>query len=95
MLWAMPKPVLRILVAGLTVCLLAACGGRTKEDIVSKARDVSTRAQLEQALGQPDDIAKLGPMERWTYVASNGQVVFVVIGDTVTLQTTGPARPKE
>jgi hypothetical protein len=79
---------------GIALCTLAlvfftACGGRTKEDIVQKARDVSTRAQLEKALGPPTDIAKLGPMERWTYKASNGEVVFLIVGDTVTLQATG------
>ena len=87
--------VFRLLLCGIALTLLAACGGRTKEDIVAKAREVSTRAQLEQALGRPDDIAKLGPMERWTYKASNGEVVFVVIGDTVTLQATGSSRPQE
>ena len=73
----------------LVLILLGACGGRTKEDIVQNARNVSTRAELEKALGKPTDIAKLGPMERWTYRASNGEVVFLIIGDTVTLQTTG------
>jgi len=82
-------------VGGFALLLLAGCGGRTKEDIVTKARDVSTRSQLEQALGKPDDISKLGPMERWTYVASNGEVVFVVVGDTVTIQATSPAKPKD
>jgi hypothetical protein len=73
---------------------LTACGGRTKEDIVQKSRDASTRAQLERALGAPTDIAKLGPMERWTYRASNGEVVFLIVGDTVTLQTTGSSSSK-
>ena len=85
-----PKTRIRIGIAlcALALAFLAACGGRTKEDIVQQARDVSTRAELEKALGQPTDIAKLGPMERWTYKASNGEVVFLIIGETVTLQTT-------
>lgn len=70
------------------LALFTACG-RTKEDIVQKARNVSTRAELERALGQPDDISKLGPVEQWTYKASNGEVVFVIVGETVTLQATG------
>lgn len=65
------------------------CGGRTKEDIVDKARDISTRTELQKALGTPDDISKLGPVERWTYKASNGEVTFVIIGDQVTLQAAG------
>jgi hypothetical protein len=71
---------------------LAACGGATKEDIVGKTRNVSTRAELEKALGVPTDIAKLGPMERWTYKATNGEVVFIIIGDSVTMQATGGSR---
>jgi hypothetical protein len=74
---------------------LAGCGPSTKEDMLSKARDVKTRAELEKALGQPSDLSKIGPMETWTYKASNGTVVFVVVGDTVTLQATGPAPAKE
>lgn len=74
---------------------LTACGGQTKEDIVEKARGASTRAKLEKALGQPSDIVKVGPMERWTYKASNGEVVFVIIGDAVTLQHTGPSGEKK
>ena len=70
---------------------VAACGRGTKEDMVGKSRDVKTRDELEKTLGRPDDIAKLGPMETWTYKASNGQVVFVIIGDTVTLQAAGDA----
>lgn len=73
--------------------MLVACG-KTKEDILKKAEGVSRRADLEKALGRPDDIAKLGPMERWTYKAGNGSVVFVIVGDTVTLQATGEAEKK-
>ena len=82
-----------ILVAMLALLLLAGCS-RSKEDIVSKAREAKTRADLERTLGKPDDIAKLGPVERWTYKASNGEVVFVVVGDTVTLQATGSGDKK-
>jgi hypothetical protein len=72
----------------LTAALLTGCS-RTKEDIVEKARSASTRAELERALGKPSDIAKLGPVEQWTYKASNGSVVFLIVGDTVTLQAAG------
>lgn len=82
-------------VAATAVCTVAlllftACGERTKEDIIEKARNVSTRNDLEKALGKPGDIAKLGPIERWTYKASNGAVVFVIVGEQVTLQAAGP-----
>ncbi len=70
------------------VALLAGCG-RSKEDLIAKSRGVSTRAELEQALGKPSDISKLGPVEQWTYKASNGTVVFLIVADKVTLQATG------
>ena len=83
----------RVLCVILAPVLLAACGGRTKEDdIIQKTRTVSTRAELEKALGTPADIDKLGPMERWTYKATNGEVVFIIIGDAVTLRAAGGGR---
>ena len=75
--------------------LLTACGPSSKEDMVAKARDVKTRAELERALGKPDDVSKLGPLEKWTYKARNGQVVFVLVGDTVTLEAAGPPDKKD
>lgn len=71
---------------------LTACGPPSKEDLVAKARAVKTRAELERVLGRPDDVTKLGPLEKWTYRAKNGQVVFVLVGDTVTLEATAPAQ---
>ena len=68
--------------------VLAGCGPSTKEDIVLKAKEAKTRAALEKALGRPDDISKLGPVEKWTYKAKNGQVTFVLVGDTVTIEAT-------
>ena len=68
--------------------------GRTKEDIVAKARDISSRTELEKRLGRPDDITKLGPVETWRYRASNGEVVFVIVGDRVTLQAAGSEEKK-
>jgi hypothetical protein len=79
-----------LLVGVLAAGLLVGCS-RSKEDLVQKARDVATRA--ERALGKPSDISKLGPVEQWTYKASNGTVVFLIVGDQVTLQATG--RPDE
>jgi hypothetical protein len=81
--------------AVLALALLALAGcSRTKEDVLRKAETVKTRADLESRLGRPDDIAKLGPVERWTYKATNGEVVFVIVGDSVTLQATGPGDKK-
>lgn len=75
----------------LTSALLIAACDSSKEDILKKAEGIETRQQLEEVLGRPDDISKLGPMESWTYKASNGSVTFVLAGDVVTLQSTkGP-----
>jgi hypothetical protein len=70
---------------------LAACGPADKEDLLKKAESVHTRVELETALGKPSDIAKLGPLEKWTYKASDGEVVFILTGDTVAMQATGAA----
>jgi hypothetical protein len=75
--------------------LLTACGPASKEDLVAKAREVKTRAELERALGKPDGVSKLGPLEKWTYKARNGQVVFVLVGDVVTLEAASPSEKKD
>ena len=74
--------------------VLAGCGPPSKTDIVSKARDAKTRADLENALGKPDDISKVGPVEKWTYRAKDGRVVFILVGDTVTIEKTGEPEKK-
>jgi hypothetical protein len=33
-------------------------------------------------------VSKIGPIEKWTYVASDGAVVFVLAGDTITFEAT-------
>jgi len=78
----------------LTVFALTACGPPSKEDMLAKAKDAKTRAQLESALGKPDDVSKLGPVEKWTYKARNGQVVFLLVGETVTIEAAGPSDKK-
>jgi hypothetical protein len=74
--------------------VLVGCGPSSKTDIVTKARDVKTRADLEKALGKPDDIDKVGPIEKWTYNAKDGRVVFILVGNTVTIQTTDEPEKK-
>ena len=85
----MPAKGMRVLVGGLALLGLMACGRPTKEEIVSKARDIGKRADLERVLGKPDELTKLGPVETWRYTASNGQVIFLIVGDDVTLQAAG------
>ena len=69
--------------------VLVACGPPSKSDIVSKAKDAKTRADLEKVLGKADDVSKLGPIEKWIYKAKDGRVVFILVGDTVTIEKTG------
>lgn len=88
----MKSLLIRLIAAFSLVFLVAACGDQSKEDILKKTESVSTRAELERALGRPDDIQKLGPIETWTYNASNGSVSFILAGDTVTVKATGERR---
>ena len=76
--------------AALAACLplLAGCFEDSKEEILAKTERVGDKAGLKDALGDPDDISKLGPLEAWTYKASNGAVAFVLAGDTLTLRKT-------
>jgi hypothetical protein len=77
-------------VAALVLALLAvACGPKTKHDFLSRAQKVETKSDLERALGAPNEQDKLGPLEVWTYDASDGSVTFLITGDKVTLQATG------
>jgi hypothetical protein len=85
----------RLAALAMIALLVTACGPSSKEDMVAKAREVKTRAELERALGKPDDVSKLGPLEKWTYKARNGQVVFVLVGDVVTLEAAGPPDKKD
>lgn len=83
-----------VALCAVTALVLAGCGPSSKEDIVAKARDVKTRAALEKTLGKPDEISKVGPVEKWTYRAKNGRVVFVLVGETVTIEAAGDDQKK-
>ena len=68
---------------------VAAGGPPTKHDILKKAEQIETKQALEAALGAPDDVSKLGPVETWTYRAKDGEVTFLITGDHVTFQAAG------
>lgn len=78
----------KVVVAALALLALAACGDPSKGEIIKKAENASTKAELEKALGPPTEVDKVGPLEKWTYKASDGAVVFAIIGDTVTMKVT-------
>lgn len=67
---------------------LTACDA-SKDDILQKAAKAETAEQLRKALGDPDDLSKVGPIETWTYKASDGTVTFTLAAGSVTLSTTG------
>jgi hypothetical protein len=73
----------------LFVALAFACGPKSKHDLLSKAEKVETKADLEQALGEPDELNRMGPVEIWTYAASDGKVTFLITDGKVALQATG------
>ena len=73
----------------LLLLVLAGCGKPSKAEILKKAEGAGTKAALEEALGLPDDVSKLGFIEQWTYNAGDGSVTFIITGDTVTLEITG------
>lgn len=75
--------------AAITLALfLTGCFGDTKADVLKKAKGAETTEQLEAALGKPDEVDKLGPLEQWTYEVSDGKVVFAIVGGNVTLEAT-------
>jgi hypothetical protein len=81
--------ILKMLAFVAVLGLLSACGDPSKQDIIKKASSASTKVQLEDVLGEPTTVDKLGPIEKWTYKASDGEVIFVITGDSVALQATG------
>jgi len=76
------------LIAIVSMLLLSGCVlfAPSKADIARKSAGAETKQQLQAALGGPDEVTRLGPIEQWVYKASDGQVVFVILGEHVTLQ---------
>ena len=66
--------------------LLVACGDPSKQDILNDAKDAGTKSALESALGKPTTVSSIGPLEKWTYKAKDGEVVFIITGDMVALE---------
>ncbi len=79
---------LRLLCLVVIAAVIVGCDDR-KEDILKKSENVKTRKQLRAAIGDPDNASIVGPIETWTYEASNGRVTFTFAGDTMMLKTTG------
>ncbi|HJQ55529.1 MAG TPA: hypothetical protein VJ890_01395 [Vineibacter sp.] len=86
----------RLLIGALAASLLlAACDtSPTKADILKKAEGARTKADLEKALGKPTEVDKIGPVEKWTYKASDGSVSYIIVADQVTLEATGGGSKK-
>jgi hypothetical protein len=79
---------LKFLAPIILALFLTGCFGDTKADILKKAKGAETTEQLEAALGPPDEVDKLGPLEQWSYEASDGKVVFAIVAGRVTLEAT-------
>jgi hypothetical protein len=78
---------IRLLLAFAAIAVLA-CGPPSQHEILKQADGVETKQALEEAIGAPDEVDKLGPMEKWIYRASDGDVEFVITGDKVRLGST-------
>ena len=78
---------IRLLLAFAAVAVLG-CGPPSQHEILKQAEGVETKQELEAKIGAPDEVDKLGPLERWTYRASDGDVEFVITGDAVALGST-------
>ncbi len=77
---------MRQLAASILIALaLAACDGApsTLAEIVRKAEKAETRAEHERALGKPQKLTRNGPAETWTYKATDDEISFLVVGDSV------------
>jgi|GEM_PF-5703210 len=85
------KNALRFMACLLVSIALFGCGAADKQAMLKKARHAKTKAELETALGKPDnfksaDVPGLGSAESWEYKASDGKVTFQIIGDKVVLK---------
>ncbi len=83
----MPRTI-GLLLMLVTLLGMLACGPSTQHEIMKKAEGVETKQQLESALGAPDEVDRLGPIETWTYAGSDGAVEFVITGDKIRLEST-------
>lgn len=82
----------RSLLAALALAATLALGGcfeDSKAEIVKKAENATTKAELRAAIGEPKTLNKVGPLEEWVYEASDGVVRFPILGDRVGPVVTG------
>ena len=68
---------------------LGGCFEDSKAEIVKKAENATTKAELRAAIGEPKTLNKVGPLEEWVYDASDGVVRFPILGDRVGPVVTG------
>lgn len=72
--------------------MLSACFEDTKAEIAKKAESASTVEALRAALGEPDELNKMGPIEEWIYDAADGVVRFPIMAGKVGPMVTGEKR---
>ena len=76
------------LLLALAAVTVLGCGPPSQHEILKQAEGIETKQELEAKIGAPDEVEKLGPLERWTYRASDGDVEIVITGDNVGLKST-------
>jgi len=90
----MIKRLLGTACAAMLLLTMPACEDSTAE-VVSKTKDVDTVEQLKKTLGDPADIAKAGPLAKWTYKTKDGTVTFLIAGEKVTTSMASTDEPEE
>jgi len=87
----------RVLTVMMMVAFLAVagCGKPTSQAMTQKAAGIKTKQELEKAFGKPDNFSKMGPIETWTYKTSDGEVTFLITGDSVQMSAGGSSSKKE
>ncbi len=83
------RPMFAALALAASLALAGCLHEDSKAEIVKKAEQATTKAELRAALGEPKTLNKVGPLEEWVYEASDGVVRFPILGDGVGPVVTG------
>ncbi|MCY3019008.1 MAG: hypothetical protein NTW87_08270 [Planctomycetota bacterium] len=78
--------------------VLGGCGRVSTQELLAKVENVKTKEGLQKTLGKPDRFKSLdtplGAVETWTYKASDGEVVFQIVGGRIMVKQAGDAKEK-
>ena len=84
----------KIVLCGLILCFLNGCGTPSMQDVMTKSKDIKKKDELQSVLGKPDkyeaaQLPMIGSTETWTYICSDGNVVFTIANDKVFMRVAG------